>query len=267
MNAVPVPVCDAVSRFLDDLIHAQQRSPRTVALYGRMLAPWRELDKPTNSLTLEDCETLIRMRRPPSSPVVCSALNGFFRYSKQMKWVQRSPMRDFEPSGQPPSKPASLSEHELKRLWAVVTVSRRRPRENQLMLLLLMHGFTSSELVTLKWDDLDLEKGLTHSITTRGKYKRTIALHPLAVNLLMSREPVEARIFRCSSSALRDRVQRWGRQAGIPMLSPYQFRHTLTRSWIDQFQDADGLPSRARWPIDRQRALDHASKLLEPGHP
>jgi hypothetical protein len=32
-----------------------------------------------------------------------------------------------------------------------------------------MHGFTPSEFVTLKWDDLDLEEGLTHSITTRGK--------------------------------------------------------------------------------------------------
>lgn len=261
MRDEPVLVRDAIPRYLADL-GVQGRSPKTIRMYARVLAPWQGLAAAPNDLAGEDCEQLARLHRPSFVRIVYAALNGFFRYSMQQGWMRRSPMRDVEAI--PPAqekRTAGLTRDELNALWSAAAEFEQAER-NKLILVLLMHGFTSSELVALRWSDLDLENKLIRSTTARGKHERTLALHPLCAQLLMSWEPKDERIIPLTGESIRLILRSLGRRARIGLVRPYQFRHTLTRSWIETFLDSDALPTRGRWAIDRQRALDHPSRLL-----
>ncbi len=70
-----------------------------------------------------------------------------------------------------------LTEAEIERLMiAARKVGRHGHRDATLILVGFSHGFRVSELVTLKWDQIDLAQGFMHVVRTKNG---TPATHPL----------------------------------------------------------------------------------------
>ena len=114
---------------------------------------------------------------------------------------------------------------------------RHQHRDRTLILLAYRHGLRVSELVSLRWDQVDLKQGHLH--VTRLK-NGTPSTHPIrgpeirALRRLKREYPDTPYLFvterrgPLTASTVRKLVARAGREAGIPFaVHPHMLRHAL----------------------------------------
>ncbi len=118
-------------------------------------------------------------------------------------------------------------------------VGRHGARDATLILLAYRHGLRVSELVSLRWDQVDLQHGLLH--VTRRKHG-VPSVHPLrgpelrALRRLQRDYPATAYLFLSerkaplTTDAVRKIVGRAGRQAGLAFpVHPHMLRHARNK--------------------------------------
>lgn len=113
-------------------------------------------------------------------------------------------------------------------------VGRHRLRDRTLILVAYRHGLRVSELVALKWEQVDFKAGRLH---VNRKKRGSAATHPVegdelrALRALQRAYPDSPFIFAgergpLSRSAVSKIVERAGTEAGIPFpVTPHQLRH------------------------------------------
>ncbi len=129
-----------------------------------------------------------------------------------------------------------LTESEVARLIdAAGETGRHRHRDATLLMLAYRHGLRVSELIGLRWDQLDFEQSLLH--VNRLKHG-TASVHPLhetelsALKILLLEYPKLLHVF-CSerkmpltADAIRKIIARAGQDAGLPFaVHPHMLRH------------------------------------------
>lgn len=129
-----------------------------------------------------------------------------------------------------------LTADEVERLiQAAATAGRHRSRDSALILIAYRHGLRVSELVSLRWDQVDLERGTMHV----NRCKRGDAgTHPLSAREvtilrdLQSAYPSSSQIFSSergsplTTSTVRKIVARSGELAGVGFpVHPHMLRH------------------------------------------
>lgn len=130
---------------------------------------------------------------------------------------------------------AHLTPTEVEKLIdAAGTVGRHRLRDRTMMLLAYRHGLRVSELVALKWDQIDFKAGRLH---VNRKKKGSPATHPIegdelrALRALQRLYPDSTFVLAgergpLSRSAVSKIVERAGETAGIGFpVTPHQLRH------------------------------------------
>lgn len=148
------------------------------------------------------------------------------------------------PLSQPPRRPKNadvrsreyLTASEVDDLMrAAGSIGRHRHRDRTLILIGYRHGLRVSELVALRWDQVDLKAGRLH--VTRLK-NGSSSVHPLrgpelrALRRLQREYPASPYLFTTerkgpiTAPTVRKMIARAGREAGIPFpVHPHQLRH------------------------------------------
>ena len=162
-----------------------------------------------------------------------------------------------------------LQEQEVTALvQAAGQVGRHGARDATLILLAYRHGLRVSELVSLRWDQVDLQHGLLH--VTRRKLG-VPSVHPLrgpelrALRRLQRDYPATAYLFLSerkaplTTDAVRKIVGRAGRQAGLAFpVHPHMLRHATGYKLANAGQD-----TRAIQQYLGHRNIQHTTRYTE----
>lgn len=162
-----------------------------------------------------------------------------------------------------------LSDKEVTALMAAAARrGRHGARDAALILIAYRHGLRVSELVSLRWDQLDLQQGLLHV----SRLKHGIAsVHPVrgpelrALRRLQRDDPKRAYVFvserraPLTTDAVRKIIGRAGREAGIEFpVHPHMLRHATGYKLAN-----DGQDTRAIQHYLGHRNIEHTTRYTE----
>ena len=158
-----------------------------------------------------------------------------------------------------------LSEKEVgKVIAAAATQGRHGVRDSALILIAYRHGLRVSELVSLRWDQIDLSQGLVH--VARLKNGMASVHSELRALRRLQREDANAAYVFVSErkapltpGAVRKIVARAGRQAGIEFsIHPHMLRHATGYKLAN-----DGHDTRAIQQYLGHRNIQHTTRYTE----
>jgi type 1 fimbriae regulatory protein FimE len=162
-----------------------------------------------------------------------------------------------------------LSEKEVGEvIAAAATLGRHGLRDSTLILIAYRHGLRVAELVSLRWDQIDLAQGLVHV----SRLKNGLAsVHPLrgpelrALRRLQREEASAAYVFMSERKApltpdtVRKIVARAGRQAGLAFpIHPHMLRHATGYKLAN-----DGQDTRAIQQYLGHRNIQHTTRYTD----
>jgi len=162
-----------------------------------------------------------------------------------------------------------LSEKEVgKVIAAAATQGRHGVRDSALILIAYRHGLRVSELVSLRWDQIDLSQGLVHVSRLKNGLP---SVHPLrgpelrALRRLQRENANAAYVFvserkaPLTPDAVRKIVARAGREAGIKFsIHPHMLRHATGYKLAN-----DGHDTRAIQQYLGHRNIQHTTRYTE----
>jgi type 1 fimbriae regulatory protein FimE len=162
-----------------------------------------------------------------------------------------------------------LTEKEVERLMeSAARLGRHGPRDATLILVAYRHGLRVSELISLRWDQVDLRQGLLH--VTRRKHG-IASVHPLrgpelrALRHLLRGYPETAYVFvserkaPLTVDAVRKIVGRAGVEAGLDFPAhPHMLRHATGYKLAN-----DGQDTRAIQHYLGHRNIQHTARYTE----
>jgi type 1 fimbriae regulatory protein FimE len=151
---------------------------------------------------------------------------------------------------------------------ASAQVGRHGPRDAALILLAYRHGLRVSELVALRWDQVDLTQGLVHVARRKNGMP---SVHPLrgpelrALRRLQRDYPETPYVFvserraPLTADTVRKIVARAGRLAGMPFpIHPHMLRHATGYKLAN-----DGQDTRAIQHYLGHRNIQHTTRYTE----
>jgi type 1 fimbriae regulatory protein FimB/type 1 fimbriae regulatory protein FimE len=144
-----------------------------------------------------------------------------------------------------------LVEHEIEKLIKAASDNRWGHRDATAILIAYRHGLRSSELVALRWDDLDFTTGKIHIRRSKGGQA---SVHPLGARELralrrLKRETpdslyvfVSERLAPLSVAGYQRMVARAGEAAGFPFaISSHALRHSCGYKLANDHQDTRAI--------------------------
>src|SRR5690242_7514102 len=193
MTPSSADVDPAVSRFLDAVWMERGLSSNTLAAYRAdltALARWlSERHIPIMRTTRADLQDFIAWRvhagaRPRSTARQLSSFRRFFRYLVRENEIREDPTAQIAMPKIGRSLPKSLTEEEVESLLSAPVVSDPLGNRDRTMLeVLYATGLRVSELVTLKYSQLNLNQGVLR-VVGKGDRERLIPLGEEAVRWL-----------------------------------------------------------------------------------
>lgn len=145
-----------------------------------------------------------------------------------------------------------LTPHEIDSLLnAVKQIGRYRQRDAAMVLMAYRHGLRVSELVSLKWSQIDLKQGLLHVIRRKNGVAST---HPLfgpelrALRIVKREYPDNDYVFMTerktpiTDSTFRKMLARAGKEAKLGMpIHPHMLRHSTGFKLANDGQDTRSI--------------------------
>ena len=162
-----------------------------------------------------------------------------------------------------------LTEREVERLVEAAKENRWGYRDATMMLIAFRHGLRASELVDLRWEQVDLKGGVLH---VRRVKQGTPATHPLTGRELRalrrlqrerkSKSPfvfVSERSAPFSTHGFAAMVERAGRAAGFEMkIHPHMLRHACGYKLAN-----DGVDTRTIQGYLGHKSIQHTVRYTE----
>ena len=151
-----------------------------------------------------------------------------------------------------PSRPREyLTEREIEKLIKAAGDNRWGHRDATAILIAYRHGLRASELVALRWDDIDFQTGKLHVRRAKGG---TASVHPIggrelrALRRLKREAPasvylfVSERLAPLSVAGYQRMVARAGEAAGFPFLvHSHMLRHSCGYKLANDGQDTRAI--------------------------
>jgi len=238
---------EAVSEYLGYLNTVSRRSPATISAYRadlRRLTTYLGQDiEDLHTLTPPLIERWMASMRHLSAATVrrsLNALSGLFRWAVRFGYATTNPVDLVDR----PKKKRRIEPCPTRDEVAALLRAARGHAECAALLALATSGLRRSELLSLKWEDIDLGSR-TMRIRGKGDKDRQVLIFEELLASLYAMRPDQG--FPQSGSALRGRQGRplqmstlnrwlkcWLRRAGI--IAPYtlhSLRRFAAKSWLD----------------------------------
>ena len=183
----------------------------------------------------------------------------------------------YAPASRPPGRPINsevrsreyLTPDEVDELMkAAGSIGRHRHRDRTLILIGYRHGLRVSELVSLRWDQVDLKAGRLHVVRLKNGSPST---HPLrgpelrALRRVQREYPGSPYVFNTerrgplAASTVRRLIARAGREARLPFPThPHMLRHACGYKLAN-----DGHDTRAIQHYLGHRNITHTCRYTE----
>ena len=184
-------------------------------------------------------------RKQAASNLVPTLVNGKVRLRRRNRKPQETSSRDTPGSLLPPPRQTNASRRRReyltpdeidKLLQASARLGRHGARDRTLVLLAYRHGLRVSELVALRWDQVDLKAGLLHVARLKNGIAST---HPIrgpelrALRELRRDYPSSPYLFvselggPLTPATVRKLITRAGEKAKLPFpIHPHMLRHS-----------------------------------------
>lgn len=263
MTAVPPDIDPLISRFLDVLWMERGLSAHTLAAYRAdllLLQRWLASQKKSlQDATRADVLAFMADRvaqgaKPRSTARQLSSLRRFYRQLHRDGTRQDDPSADIATPRIGRGLPKSLTEEEVERLLAAP--SRDTPlglRDRAMLEVLYATGLRVSELVTLRFTEINLNQGVLR-VTGKGNRQRLVPLGAAAIESLQlflrsARDEILGpqacdELFPTQRGAHMTRqafwhlIKRYARQVGITKsLSPHTLRHAFATHLLNHGAD------------------------------
>lgn len=171
---------------------------------------------------------------------------------KEWCWLDISPMSRVGKLKENSGRTRYLSLEEIRRLMEACKVSRNKMLYDVVMIALTT-GMRYSEIISLKWDQIDFDKGFIHLYKTKNGTERTVPIPDSVLELLKKRkqESKEDLVFppirRISNSRgmvqLRSSFDTATKQANIQGVTFHTLRHTAASHFAMQGANTSALMS------------------------
>jgi len=184
------------------------------------------------------CTNLIRAQKSPATANRYTALlSGVFRLAVELELLKKNPAKGIERYQESSGNERFLSDHEITHFLTALEKSRSRQAALALQLLLAT-GMRKSEVLTLPWFCVDLERGqlkLERGVT-KNKRARMVVLNEAAVKILQEMRGVRVKgnpyVFpgdkpESHLSDLRKTFLTAVKRAGIAACRIHDLRHTF----------------------------------------
>lgn len=263
MTAAPPDIDPLISRFLDVLWMERGLSAHTLAAYRAdllLLQRWLASQKKSlQDATRADvlafmAERVAQGAKPRSTARQLSSLRRFYRQLHRDGTRQDDPSVDIATPRIGRGLPKSLTEEEVERLLAAP--SRDTPlglRDRAMLEVLYATGVRVSELVTLRFPEINLNQGVLR-VTGKGNRQRLVPLGAAAIESLQRfLQTARGEILgprRCDElfptqrgahmtrQAFWHLIKRYARQVGITKsLSPHTLRHAFATHLLNHGAD------------------------------
>lgn len=141
-----------------------------------------------------------------------------------------NPVSQIRKPSMPPGRDRVLSTEEKSRLLAALApTGRRNPYVRPLAMLALETAMRRSELLGLRWENIDLTKQVAFLPLTKNGTDRNVPLSTAAVAILRAMpRSLDGRVFPINVAAMEAAFLRGVRRAGLHGLHFHDLRHTAT---------------------------------------
>jgi type 1 fimbriae regulatory protein FimB/type 1 fimbriae regulatory protein FimE len=160
-----------------------------------------------------------------------------------------------------------LTEDEVEQLLKVAKQGRNGQRDHLMVLMAFRHGLRVSELVDLRWTDIDFKGGTVHVRRLKGSsdathYLEGDELRPLRTLAKASQGPFvfpSERGGPISAAGFRKQLSRWGTKAAIPFpVNPHMLRHACGYALANR-----GMDTRSLQAYLGHRSIQHTVRYTE----
>jgi integrase len=172
---------------------------------------------------------------------VLSVASIMFNFAMKRGLCTGNPAADIE-RNEEPHRERYLSEEELRRLHAALSVDQDQDFTD-LVRLLLFTGSRFSETLATKWADIDLDAGtwIKPPRNTKQKKRHTVGLSPRALKVLQGlydrRRPDRPMVFNLTKRQVRYRFERLLRAARIVNFRKHDTRHSFASAALSKGYD------------------------------
>ena len=190
-------LADLIQRYMEEILPDHPKTEKNQAAHLRW---WRReigdcpLDEVRPRLLVE-CRNKLRreltLRGAPRSPATVNryfaTLSRVFTIAiKEWEWLDESPLRRLSKLREPPGRSRFLSADERTRL---LRACRQSPNQDlyTTVVLAISTGARRMEVMGLRWQDVDLKRGLITLHLTKNGTRRAIPLQGHALKLLKAR--------------------------------------------------------------------------------
>ena len=265
----PIPECgEAIARFDAHLRWEKRMSPYTLRNYAAALVAFEQWLKQNElldrwfCLELRDVRNyLIELQRGLSRRSIhnrFSAIKSFYKYAIGQSWVSRNPCTDLILPKLEKRLPVYLTVAQMKRLLSAPIELQESGRispftawqDRSLMELLYGGGFRISEVVRLKWRDIDFKQAIVR-VLGKGNKERICPVGKLCIHTLnqyravaMNEAELSTHVFpgtqdgHLSPRVVQSRLKRHLEQSGLPMdITPHKLRHSYATHLLDAGAD------------------------------
>ena len=195
----------------------------------RHLATWRD-----QRLTLVKANTVMRELR------ILRVLLDWVRDERGAD-LRSNPARELKAKAGNDARTVLMSQEEETQLLNALR-RRKNPDNSFLMQLALTAAMRRSELLSLRWEDVDLENGVAQlkrkDCAAQGRTQdlRLVPLTKTTVELLASRKQKNGRIIHTTACSSRSAFERSKREAGLQDLRFHDLRHiAISRLWMQGY--------------------------------
>lgn len=233
----------------------EQRERKSKLLWWRDKLGVYSLADITPPLIVECRDTLAETRAPATVVRYLAALSHAFKIAvNEWQWVQENPAKKVTRPTEPDGRVRWLDDDERQRLLAACQESSN----NWLymcVILALSSGMRLSELMNLRWSDLDLKEGFLILHKTKNGTKRRVPLSGLGLSLLKE----HSKVRRLDSNLLfpsKDPLK--------PINIRSAFQYALERAGIENFHWHDLRHSTASYLAMNNASMAEIAEIL--GH-
>lgn len=227
---------EMIERYRTDHLPHKSDSAKYIRHQTQQLAWWEArlqgytLDKLTASVMVAARDDLRKTRKPATVNRYIAAISHVFTIArKQWQWLPESPLPDDIWLREPAGRVRFLDDAEK---GAILRCCRDVGLQlYMLVVLLVATGARKSEVLGLRWKDVDFQRGRATLHHTKNRERRAIHLHGLSAAILQHRRKYATPSALIFAGIHNDTLERqWRRARQAAMLSDFRLhdlRHTF----------------------------------------